>query len=79
MTEQFEIRNPLLLTFRAGPENTNVTHIYPPEGWDHKHYGLLICDVVRHVANALKCNEDQLWEWIDKERYKPTTDVRPVQ
>jgi len=41
----------------------------------HEHYGLLICDLVRHVARAFKVDEDDVWEWVDKERSNPTTEV----
>ena len=41
----------------------------------HEHYGILICDLVRHVARAFKVAEDDVWQWVDKERRKPTSDV----
>lgn len=43
--------------------------------YDYRAFGLLICDIVRHVANALKVNEDAVWEWVDKERACPTTPI----
>jgi len=39
-----------------------VCHIYP-EGYDHTHYGLLICDLVRHLSRTFKVGEDEIWEW----------------
>jgi hypothetical protein len=38
-------------------------------------YGLLIADLVRHVARAFKVGEDAVWEWVDKERGHPTTPI----
>jgi hypothetical protein len=35
-------------------------------------YGILICDLVRHVANAFEVNESAVWEWVDQERNRPT-------
>jgi hypothetical protein len=52
-----------------------VCHIHPDKDDSHRHYGLLICDLVRHVAKAFKVHEDDVWEWVDKERDRPTTDI----
>jgi len=77
-TKRFEIRNPLFVTFQAD-DGSIVTHIYPPDGWSHKEYGLVLCDLVRHVAGSLGCDESDLWEWIDKERRNPTTTIERAQ
>jgi hypothetical protein len=73
--QAWEIRNPLVIMFQTPPDNAVVCHIHPG---DHRYeeYGLLICDLVRHVAAAFKVEEDRVWEWVDKERYHPTTKVR---
>ena len=56
-----------------------VCHIHPQQTEDHREYGVYICDLVRHVANAFKVDEDDVWEWVDKERHHPTTDIeRPL-
>ena len=34
---------------------------------------LMIADIVHHVARAFKVDEDEVWEWMDKERRHPTT------
>ena len=53
-----------------------VCHIHPSKNASsHQHYGLIICDLVRHVARAFKVGEDDVWEWVDKERLNPTTKV----
>ncbi len=52
-----------------------VCQIHPAKGLDHTHYGLVICDLVRHVARAFRVDEDEVWKWVDKERRHPTTDV----
>jgi hypothetical protein len=36
---------------------------------------LLVCDLVRHVARAFKIEENDVWEWVDKERRNPTTEI----
>ncbi len=73
-TERFEVKNPLVIVFRT-PDGDNITHLYPPDGWSHQHYGLLVCDLVRHVARAFKVDEAAVWEWVDKERNHLTTAI----
>lgn len=71
------IEQPLVIMFEA--DGGIVCHIHPSKkASSHEHYGLLICDLVRHVANAFKVDESDVWEWVDKERRNPTTDVRPA-
>jgi hypothetical protein len=67
------IESPLVIMFRE--DKHIVCHIHPPKGWDHKHYGMLVCDLVRHIARAFKVEEDEVWRWVDKERRKPTTEI----
>jgi hypothetical protein len=43
---------------------------------DHKEYGTLIAALVRHIANAFKVHEDEVWGAVDEERYHPTTPVK---
>jgi hypothetical protein len=53
-----------------------VCHIHPSEHCPtHETYGLLIADLVRHVARAFKVGEGEVWEWVDKERHHPTTPI----
>jgi hypothetical protein len=69
------IESPLIVMFEADGEI--VCHIHPSKkASSHQHYGLLVCDLVRHVARAFKVDEDAVWEWVDKERHRPTTEIR---
>jgi hypothetical protein len=68
------IERPLVIMFEA--DGGIICHIHPSEkAKSHEHYGLLICDLVRHVARAFKVDEADVWKWVDKERNSPTTDV----
>jgi hypothetical protein len=67
------LKDPLVVMFQQ--DGQLVCHIHPAEGIDHRHYGLAICDLVRHVARAFKVEEDEVWEWVDKERRRPTSDI----
>lgn len=71
--EPMMIQEPLIIMFRQDDKIT--CHIHPGE-YNHKHYGLLICDLVRHVANAFKVDEDDVWEWVDKERHHHTSEIK---
>lgn len=69
-----KIENPLVIMFKS-PDGEVVCHLHT-EGYTHEHYGLLICDLVRHAAAAFKVSENQVWNWVDKERYGPTTAIK---
>ena len=71
-----KIEKPLIIVF----ENDGMiqTHLYPGErGFEQ--YGILIADVVRHVANAFKVSENDVWEWVEKERDRPTSPITEIK
>lgn len=75
MTNQVTVvEKPLLIMFLDGADV--VCHIHPTPDYGHEAYGLLICDIVWHVANAFKVDEDDVWEWVDKERDHHTIEIR---
>lgn len=49
------------------------------EGRNYQQYGILIADLVRHVAKAFKVHENDVWEWVDKERDQPTSPVTEIK
>ncbi len=69
------ITRPLILMFKENEDvNGNVLcHLYPPDGFGYEAYGLLVCDLVRHIASAFNVEEDDVWEWVDQERSRPTS------
>jgi hypothetical protein len=71
-----KIENPLVIVFEN--DGKLQTHLYPGER-SHAQYGILIADIVRHVANAFNVHENDVWEWVDKERYKPTSPVTELK
>src|SRR5581483_8487998 len=57
---RFEIRNPLIIMFETEPDHTVVTHLYPSVRCDgYEAYGLLVCDLVRHVAKKFNVTEEE--------------------
>lgn len=38
-------------------------------------YALLACDLIRHIARAFGVEEEDVWDWVERERYHPTTKV----
>ena len=71
-----KIEKPLIVVFEN--DGKVQTHLYPGER-NHAQYGILIADVVRHVANAYNIHENDVWEWVDKERYRPTSQVTELK
>jgi hypothetical protein len=71
----FKIENPLVIMF-ADERGDVVCHTHPSERCpNHETYGLLIADLARHVARAFNVAEEDVWEWVDKERRRPTTAI----
>lgn len=65
------LEKPLLIMFEQDGHLT--CHLYPQPDHTHEHYALMIADLVQHVARAFKVDDEDVWEWIDKERKRPTT------
>jgi hypothetical protein len=71
-----KIKTPLVIMFEDEVTENIMCHLHPSETWgDYRGYGLLICDLARHVAKLFNVDEKQVWEWVDKERAHPTTAV----
>jgi hypothetical protein len=68
-----KIQSPLLIAWREGRRTYYVLH--PPQGYDHRHYAMLLSDLVRHVANHFNIDVREVWQWIDAERFNPTSKV----
>ena len=66
------IEKPLIIVFEQNGQIT--THLYPDK-YSYDAYGLIITDVVRHIADMFDVHENKVWEWVDKERNKPTTQL----
>jgi hypothetical protein len=71
------VTQPLVIMFKDD-DGKVLCHLYPDE-MDHRHYGLLVCDLVRHVAAAFKVAEKDVWDWVDKERNRPTTELNTIR
>ena len=72
--QQMRITDPLVVMFRD-PDGQVITHIHRPPDLGYESFGLLVCDLVRHVANAYLVPEYAVWEWVEKERRRPTTTI----
>jgi hypothetical protein len=73
-SEYVEIRNPLLICFEE--DGRTLVHIHPSEFTPtHEQFGIVICDLVCHVALNFCVPESAVWEWVDKERFNPTDEV----
>ena len=71
-----KIEKPLIVVFEN--DGKIQTHLYPGER-SSAQYGILIADVVRHVAKAFNVHENDIWEWVDKERYRQTSPVTELK
>lgn len=71
------VKQPYVIMFKPEGADTIHTHIYRGDAKiGYKEFGLLACDLVRQVAGAFEVDEDEVWEWVDKERRHPTSTPR---
>jgi hypothetical protein len=70
------IKEPLVIMFAQ--DGDVICRLHPRPGDPFQGYSLLACDLVRHIAACFNVDEDHVWEWIDKERHRPTTTITRV-
>jgi hypothetical protein len=68
MSREVAVENPLIIAFKH--EGETITHLCP-ERHSVQEYGAWIADIVRHAAIAFNVKEDEVWRWVDEERYRP--------
>jgi hypothetical protein len=78
MDRKIEIANPLIIVYQQNGEDDLTYRFHAQPGYGHEHYGIMICDLVRHIAASFKVDEERVWEWVDKERFQPTDEIRQV-
>ena len=52
-----------------------VCRLHLRDSYTHQHYGMLVCDVVRNIADAFNVHEDDVWQVVDHERRHHTADI----
>jgi hypothetical protein len=70
------IEKPLTIVFVN--DGKIQTHLYPSEG-GYQQYGILVADIVRHAAKAFNVDQNDVWEWVDKERDHPTSEIEEIK
>lgn len=73
MSDPMVLNKPLVVMFEH--DERIICHLWPRESDTYQGFGLLACDLVRHIANAFKVEENAVWEWVDKERRRHTTGI----
>jgi hypothetical protein len=68
------VKQPLILMFLDDKDDVTC-QLIPPPGYGYDAFGLLICDLIRHVARLFKVDEKDVFKWIEIERRKPTTKI----
>lgn len=67
-----KIIRPWIIVHEPEEDGKTVTIISGPKDVTHCHYGIVIADIVRHVARAFEVDEEHVWEWARKEMDRPT-------
>jgi hypothetical protein len=65
-----KIVDPLVIIFE-NKEGTFSCGIHPDDKYKPSIYGVIINDLVQHVANAFNVGEQEVWKWVDEERFHP--------
>ena len=68
----------LVVVVERDANGKTVTQIVGSQELDVPIFGLMLVDILRHGAAALKVPEDAVWQWVDVERNHPTTDLHEV-
>jgi hypothetical protein len=75
--QQIPIINPWLIVHQPnGKGGSMETILAGPADGSHEKFGLVIADVIRHVANAYGVDEADVLEWVHREMDNPTTEVK---
>lgn len=79
MNEAIPIINPWVIVHQPGGLGSPIeTILGEPPNANHKQYGLLIADLIRHVAKAYDIDEANVFEWVQKEMDNPTSPITRI-
>ena len=79
MTKITEIKNPWIIIHQPEGDDGKIRTLLagkPEAGYED--FALIVCDLIRHIAAGFHVSENDVFEWIDKERKKPTTEIETV-
>ncbi len=65
-----QIVNSLVIIFK-NEEGGLTCAIHPDENYKPSVYGVIVNDLVQHIANCFGVREAEVWKWIDDERFHP--------
>ncbi|MFL6600772.1 MAG: hypothetical protein ACJ8R9_05520 [Steroidobacteraceae bacterium] len=70
------ITKPLVIMYETENHSVNC-ELWPSQQVNScEAYGLIVCDLVRHIARKFGVEEDAVWRWVDLERNHHTTEIR---
>jgi hypothetical protein len=71
------IINPWVIVHQPGGKGSSIETILAgqPDS-TYRSFGLVIADIIRHVANAYAVDEADVLEWVHREMDNPTTDIK---
>lgn len=72
------VERPYIIMFESQTaEGSSVLcHLFPPKDYTYKHYGLLIADLIGHVAAHYQVSKEDVLRWVEKEIDRPTTKLK---
>ncbi len=73
-----EINKPWIIVHEPADGGDLETILAGPEDCNYRHFGLAICDVIRHVANRFDVDEAEVFSWVQREMDDPTTPTQRI-
>lgn len=64
--------NPLIIVYEEN--GRTAFQLHPMPGHEYRHYGMLICDLIRQTAMAFDVPEADVFAWVEKEWRNPTSE-----
>ena len=74
MNDLQHIHDPLIVIYRPEEGGEAITLIMKSD-LSHRHFGLLVADLIRHIAAAYQVREEDVVEWVNREMNHPTTKI----
>ena len=73
---KIEIHNPWIIVYEPVPKEGMVCRLHGPPDADYGQFGIVIADVIRHVAKKFDVDEADVLEWVHKEMDEPTSEIK---
>lgn len=72
------IEHPWIIIDQPDGKGPLRTVIAGPPTAGYEEFSLLVCDLIRHIARAKHVPEEDVFLWVEREFFNPTTDLETL-